>query len=81
VPIVHGDADGFNAILAEVLQTHKRYWGSRTEAQNYRGWVALGAIAMCCLAADRGIAVRVRSDYLLPYLIRSGRGSDMTTPG
>jgi hypothetical protein len=73
IPIVRGDADAFNATLAEVLQIHKKFWGSRAEAQNYRGWVALGPLALCCLAADRGIPVRVESEYLLPYLINSAR--------
>jgi hypothetical protein len=68
VPIVRGDPDGLHAAMSDALLAHRRYWGKR-EPGSYRGWVALGPLAMCCLAADRGIPVRVDSEYLVPYLI------------
>jgi Immunity protein 49 len=46
----------------------------KSESRNSHGWVALGPLALGCLAYDRGITVDVRSDYLLPYLIVNRAG-------
>lgn len=67
--LAEDDAAGFNNALVDALKVHRRFFGSKTESRNSHGWVALGPLALCCLAHDRGITLNARSDYLLPYLI------------
>jgi hypothetical protein len=62
------------AVIREALKVHRKFFGSKSESRNSHGWVALGPLALGCLAYDRGITVDVRSDYLLPYLIVNGGG-------
>lgn len=66
------DHAGFNKALAEAVQWHKEYWtrldgGAGTGDCN--GFVALGPLAMACLAHDAGFSLSVESDYLPKHLI------------
>ena len=67
--IVRRDAEGFETTLVGALEAHKRFWKTPSRARNPLGWVAWGPLALACLAHDRGISVRVESEYLLPILI------------
>jgi hypothetical protein len=69
IALANGDKDGLNAALMAALKAHKVHHGVPPHAKNSEGWVALGPLALCCLARDRGIDIRVESDYLLPHLI------------
>ena len=70
-PILAGDEEAFNDALAATLRAHERRF--RDEPKTTRGWLHLGALALACWARDRGLAVHVESEYLLPELIERGR--------
>ncbi len=67
------DVTGFNQALAEAVELHKAYWtedDDRTDDPS--GMVALGALAVACLAHDGGIPIEVESDYLPKHLLERG---------
>lgn len=68
-PLAAGHAAEFQSALVAALEAHKKFWGTKAKAQYLEGWLALGPLALCCLARDQGVPVNVESDYLLPYLI------------
>ncbi|MER6122028.1 immunity 49 family protein [Streptomyces sp. NPDC001795] len=65
------DEGQFNAALVEALQLHKEYW---TKDEDRRlttdGAVALGPLAMACLAYDIGMPIDVESEYLPEHLLK-----------
>lgn len=65
--IAYGDAKAFNDSLVGALESHRRFWANEAP-HGPISWFALGPTALCCLALDRGIALEVESDYLLPSL-------------
>ncbi|MEU1656177.1 immunity 49 family protein [Streptomyces griseofuscus] len=67
------DHDGFNQALVEALELHKGYWTADEErAKDPEGRVALGPLAIACLAYDGGIPIEVESDYLPKHLLQRG---------
>ena len=62
--------------LVEALTLHKCFWSASELANDYEGWVALGPLALCCLARDAGLPVNVESGYLVPFLIERRYVSD-----
>ncbi|MFM9373045.1 immunity 49 family protein [Streptomyces sp. Da 82-17] len=68
--IAKRDENAFNAELAQALRLHKEYW-TRDEDRSLdtEGWVALGPLAMACLAKDAGFTVTVESEYLPSALL------------
>ncbi len=59
------DHDGFNQALVESLQLHKAYWTATDERdESVEGYLALGPLAIACLAYDAGFPIGVESDYL-----------------
>ncbi|MCF1596041.1 immunity 49 family protein [Streptomyces muensis] len=78
--LVRGDSERFNIELVKALEWHKEYWtaeGSRAAQVN--GLVALGPLAMACLAHDGGVAIEVESGYIPKYLLERGRVGDFPT--
>ena len=68
--IVDDDYNGFQATLENALLLHRAYWGQDSERRDMpAAALALGPLAMACLARDRGTEIRVVSDYLPPKLI------------
>lgn len=64
------DHAAFNAALVEALQLHKGYWtADEKRANDLGGSVALGPLAIACLAYDAGFPIDVESDYLPKYLL------------
>ncbi|WP_331727727.1 immunity 49 family protein [Streptomyces sp. NBC_00158] len=63
----------FNEALAGALTWHKEYW-TATEARSRsgEGLVALGPLALACLARDAGMEIRVESEYLPKELLEFG---------
>jgi hypothetical protein len=54
--------DGFNDAFVEALEYHKAYWTVDEERRDdIEGSLALGPLAMACLAYDAGIELRVES--------------------
>ncbi|MDL2078338.1 immunity 49 family protein [Streptomyces sp. GXMU-J15] len=59
------DHDGFNEALVEALEHHRQYWTANAQrADSAEGAVALGPLAIACLAYDSGFPIDVESDYL-----------------
>lgn len=58
------DHDGFNEALVEALELHKAYWGAPERSTDIAGFLALGPLAMACLAYDAGFPIEVESEYL-----------------
>lgn len=58
------DHDGFNQALAEALELHKAYWSTPERSGDLAGFLALGPLAIACLAHDAGFPIKVESDYL-----------------
>jgi hypothetical protein len=70
---LHQDAPGFNQALAEAVELHKTYWtADEDRTDDPSGMVALGPLAVACLAHDGGIPIEVESDYLPKHLLERG---------
>ncbi|MFE9454777.1 immunity 49 family protein [Streptomyces sp. NPDC006739] len=66
-----GDAERFNSALFEFLTWHKQYWADGEErAQSSDGLVALGLLAIACMAYDNDLPVEVQSQYLPKHLLQ-----------
>ncbi|MCX4545843.1 immunity 49 family protein [Streptomyces sp. NBC_01565] len=68
--LVTGDRDAFAEALAEALADHRGYWG---ESAAPRARVALGPLAMACLAYDYGFPVAGKQPHLPGYLLNRER--------
>jgi hypothetical protein len=62
--IAADDADGFNTVLAEMLGLYRDYYSTGDRTDDPYGQLSFDALGLACLAHDRGIPVRVESDYL-----------------
>ncbi|MFB7596058.1 Imm49 family immunity protein [Streptomyces sp. NPDC056160] len=68
--VIRRDAAEFGKALADALRQHKTYWtADEGRATSADGLVALGPLAMACLARDQGIAVEVEPEYLPKALL------------
>jgi hypothetical protein len=68
--ILRRDSAEFGKALADALLWHKEYWTADEErATSADGLVALGPLALACLARDQGITVEVESEYLPKALL------------
>ena len=65
--LVTNNREAFAEVLTEALGHHERYWGQK--ADDPRGRVALGPLAMACLAHDADFTVDSGSPYLPKYLL------------
>ncbi|MEU8590173.1 immunity 49 family protein [Streptomyces sp. NPDC048664] len=64
------DHAGFNSALIEALELHKAYWTATAErSRDLNGVIALGLLAMACLAYDAGFPIDVESEYLPKSLL------------
>ncbi len=67
------DHEGFNKALVEALQLHRQYWtANERRADSPEGFVALGPLAIACLAHDSGFPIDVESEYLPKALLKRG---------
>ena len=67
---IRRDHDGFNQALLEALEAHKTYWTADEDREMYvTGFLALGPLAITCLAYDAGFPIDVESDYLPKYFL------------
>jgi hypothetical protein len=74
------DENKFNETLANVLELHKEYWTAKPERlTDPQGYIALGPLAVACLALDAGLAITVESDYLPRTLLKGGRVGEAST--
>ncbi|RFU37128.1 hypothetical protein DZF91_34485 [Actinomadura logoneensis] len=62
--ILENDADGFNTALTEALALFTDYYSAGDRVGDPDGQLHFDALGLACLAHDRGIPVRVESDFL-----------------
>ncbi|MET9252414.1 immunity 49 family protein [Streptomyces sp. NPDC003717] len=64
------DHEAFNTALLEALRLHKSYWTADEErTSDLEGSVAVGPLAIACLAYDAGFPIDVESPYLPRHLL------------
>ncbi|MGW2649235.1 immunity 49 family protein [Streptomyces sp. NPDC001393] len=64
------EPEPFNKALADALTWHREYWtADQTRAKSGAGLVALGPLAIACMAFDADIPVETESKYLPKYLL------------
>ncbi|MEU6673567.1 immunity 49 family protein [Streptomyces sp. NPDC046853] len=65
------DPEPFNAALSEALTWHKEYWSDdETRSKSSEGLVALGPLAIACMAFDADMPLEVESEYLPTALLQ-----------
>ncbi|MEU6483389.1 immunity 49 family protein [Streptomyces sp. NPDC046887] len=65
------EAEQFNAALADALTWHKEYWtANEARSVSGEGLVAVGPLAIACMAYDAGIPIEVESEYLPKHLLQ-----------
>jgi hypothetical protein len=65
------ETDQFNRSLAQALTWHKQYWtGDEARSLTRDGLVALGPLALTCMAADAAFPIEVVSEYLPKHLVK-----------
>ncbi|MEV2260697.1 immunity 49 family protein [Streptomyces anulatus] len=68
---VRNDRDGFTPALADSLKLHKTYWTlNEDRATDIDGSIALGPLAIACLAYDADFPLDIESDYLPKHLLQ-----------
>ncbi|MEE1774207.1 immunity 49 family protein [Streptomyces sp. JV185] len=64
------DTEGFSPALVEALKLHQAYWTLNEErAADIDGSIALGPLAIACLAYDGELPIDVESEYLPKHLL------------
>ncbi|MEU4200781.1 immunity 49 family protein [Streptomyces sp. NPDC026294] len=67
------DEAGFSPALAEALKLHQTYWTLTEERKaDIDGSIALGPLAIACLAFDGELPIEVDSEYLPKHLLHHG---------
>ncbi|GGR69527.1 hypothetical protein GCM10010252_04470 [Streptomyces aureoverticillatus] len=70
---VTGDEAGFSPALEEALKLHRAYWTlSEDREADIDGSIALGPLAIACLAYDAKFPIEVESDYVPKHLLQHG---------
>ncbi|MHB9854790.1 immunity 49 family protein [Streptomyces sp. Tue6028] len=65
------ETDQFNRSLTQALTWHKQYWtGDEARSLSSDGLVALGPLAIACMAYDNDIPIEVESEYLPKALLQ-----------
>lgn len=74
------DHEEFGLALADALRRHKKYW-TATEARAVEadGLVALGPLAVACIARDGGFPIDIESEYLPKALLENLRPGETRT--
>ncbi|MCT7356001.1 immunity 49 family protein [Streptomyces sp. 15-116A] len=75
--LIARDHDAFAKTLAEAVAEHGAYWG---ESPAPRAQVALGPLAMACLALDSGFPVATDLPHLPLYLLNRERIEPVPSP-
>ncbi|MFF8615080.1 immunity 49 family protein [Streptomyces sp. NPDC015350] len=65
------DTEGFTPALLEALKLHQAYWTLTEErTTDIDGSIALGPLAIACLAHDGKFPIDIESDYLPKHLLQ-----------
>ncbi|WP_329834020.1 immunity 49 family protein [Streptomyces sp. BE133] len=74
------DHEEFTIALADVLRWHKEYWTTTEDrAVSSDALVALGPLAIACLAHDAGFPIEVESEYLPTALLEFAWAGEIDT--
>ncbi|GHD54540.1 immunity 49 family protein [Streptomyces galbus] len=74
------EPEQFNAVLVDALTWHKEYWtANEARSLSGEGLVALGPLALACLAYDAGLPVEAESAYIPRALLRRSWIGEWTT--
>jgi hypothetical protein len=74
------DHEEFNIALADALRWHKEYWtASEDRAISSEGLVALGPLAVACLAHDADFPIDIESEYLPKALLKYSWAGEIDT--
>ncbi|WP_406016659.1 immunity 49 family protein [Streptomyces sp. NBC_00984] len=74
------DHEEFNSALNDALRWHKEYWSAAEErATDAEGLVALGPLAVACLAHDAGFPLEIESEYLPRSLLEFSWAGEIAT--
>ncbi|MEV6395170.1 immunity 49 family protein [Streptomyces sp. NPDC051907] len=78
---LRGESEQFNASLAQALTWHKEYWtANEARSLSGEGLVALGPLAVACMARDDGdMAIEVESEYLPKELLEFAWAGELDT--
>ncbi|MFH8492235.1 immunity 49 family protein [Streptomyces longisporoflavus] len=77
---LRGDHAPFNEALVDAIKWHRSYWsGEDDRAMSSEGYVALGPLAIACLARDRGFPIEVESEYLPKALLNFAWAGEIDT--
>ncbi|MEU4083007.1 immunity 49 family protein [Streptomyces aureus] len=69
--LVKPDPGEFNEALTDALTWHKEYWtDNEARSLSSDGLVALGPLALACMAFDNGFPIEVESEYLPRFLLQ-----------
>lgn len=60
----------FNSKLSSALEMHKKYWSKGKRKDQSEGMMSIPLLGVCSLAHERGVDVRVESDYVPGHLVR-----------
>ncbi|MEV5981859.1 Imm49 family immunity protein [Streptomyces sp. NPDC052114] len=80
--LIRGDRDAFAQALAEALTHHERYWSDKTDGTGGLpplGRVALGPLAIACIAHDAGFPVDTSAPYLPRHLVERAWAGEFPT--
>ena len=67
--MISDDRESYNEAMKKALECHREYWGTASRAHDPEGFLALGPLAVSCLAYDNGLVVDVSSDYIPRQII------------
>ena len=66
-------AEDFNNKLSSALEMHRKYWSKGKRKDQSEGMMSIPLLGVCSLAYERGVDVRVQSDYVPGHLVRELR--------
>jgi hypothetical protein len=70
---VRKNEEGFSPALEEALKLHRAYWTLNEDREaDIDGAIALGPLAIACLAYDGELPIEVESEYLPKHLLQRG---------
>jgi hypothetical protein len=74
------ETERFNESLVQALTWHKQYWsGNESRAQSSDGLIALGPLAIACMAYDNDFPLDVESEYLPKRLLQRSWAGEFDT--
>ncbi|MFI5528012.1 immunity 49 family protein [Kitasatospora sp. NPDC051853] len=79
--LLRGDGEKFNAALVEAVELHRDFWSEEDDdrAITSTGFVALGPLAVACMAYDGGVPIEIESEYLPKNLLERSWVGDYPT--